>query len=144
KVQALPGKEFEAVKWGVEIAKLSFRAQRSRASKSCSASSSVVQSGSSVGVRPMPTWARLKQHEEAPHSREVRKERCRACAPLFVPESARDEIWNVLEPTRPPHLVATLPIVSVRDNLAPAVSRNCALSPAEVPWAERGKGGPHG
>jgi hypothetical protein len=58
KAQALPGKEFEAVKWGMEIAKLSSEIMGVEVMFGQQVGGLSV---SLAGERPMPIWARSRR-----------------------------------------------------------------------------------
>jgi hypothetical protein len=94
KAQALPGKEFEAVKWGLEIAKLSSEIMGVE-----------VMVGQQVGgpiglVGWRATHANMGAFEAAMNKLLTNEKFAKNVAEhvphLFVPGSGRDEIWNVL------------------------------------------------
>jgi len=94
KAQALPGKDFEAVKWGMEIAKLSSKIMGVE-----------VMFGQQVGG-PIgefgwrATHANMGALEAAMNKLLTNEEFAKSVAEhvprLFTPGSGRDEIWNVL------------------------------------------------
>jgi len=94
KAQALPGKEFEAVKWGLVIAKLSAEIMGVE-----------VMFGQQVGgpigqVGWRATYANMSVLEAAMNklltNEKFAKNVAKHVPDLFVPGSGRDEIWTVL------------------------------------------------
>jgi hypothetical protein len=94
KAQALPGKEFEAVKWGLVIAKLSAEIMGVE-----------VMFGQRVGgpigqVGWRATYANMGVLEAAMNklltNEKFAKNVAKHVPHLFVPGSGRDEIWTVL------------------------------------------------
>jgi len=94
KAQALPGKEFEAVTWGMEIAKLSSKIMGVE-----------VMFGQQVGgpigeLGWRATHANMGALETAMNKLLTNEQFAKNVAEhvphLFVPGSGRDEIWNVL------------------------------------------------
>jgi len=94
KAQALPGKEFEAVKWGLVIAKLSAEIMGVE-----------VMFGQQVGgpigqVGWRATYANMGVLEAAMNklltNEKFAKNVAKHVPDLFVPGSGRDEIWTVL------------------------------------------------
>ena len=94
KAQALPGKEFEAVKWGMEVAKQTSKIMGVEVAFGQQVGGPIGQ----LGWRA--THANMGALEAAMSKLLTNEQFARNVAEhaphLFVPGSGRDEIWNVL------------------------------------------------